>query len=435
VRIYGIPDIELEEIIMSNAKHLTRDDRVAIEEGLSLGLSKSQIANRIDKDKSTVGKEIKAHRIMVKSNKLSLDCADYKKCPYGRQCPSDCDLYVPFACARRDRKPGACNGCPDWHRCRHIKYKYSADLAQKEYEYTLRDSREGVDLTAQEASVLAGLLKDGLSRGLSIAQILTEHTEIKQCEKTIYTYIEDGILKAFNVSAMDLRKQVSRKRRMSEKDKVKYKKRKDRKYLIGRTYTDFEDYMKDHPDAHAVEMDTVYNDVTNGPFIQTFFFRSYKLLIALYHEEKTAAAMAHGVAVLKDILGEELFLHECEVLLTDRGSEFVSADTYEKLGTHIFYCDPMASWQKPFVENSHHYVRYFFQKEKNMRAIGLTGQQPLNLAISHILSSTRESLDGKRPVDIVKFLSPLLWERMKKFGLKEIPYSDLNLSPTLFIKK
>ena len=145
--------------------------------------------------------------------------------------------------------------------------------------------------------------------------------------------------------------------------------------------------------------------------------------------------MAHGVAVLKDILGEELFLHECEVLLTDRGSEFVSADTYEKLVTHIFYCDPMASWQKPFVENSHHYVRYFFQKEKNMRAIGLTGQQPLNLAISHILSSARESLDGKRPVDIVKFLSPLLWERMKKFGLKEIPYSDLNLSPTLFIKK
>jgi IS30 family transposase len=55
--MYGIPDIELEEIIMSNAKHLTRDDRVAIEKGLSLGLSKSQIAHRIDKDKSTVGNE------------------------------------------------------------------------------------------------------------------------------------------------------------------------------------------------------------------------------------------------------------------------------------------------------------------------------------------------------------------------------------------
>jgi IS30 family transposase len=105
--MYGIPDIELAEIIMSNAKHLTRDDRVAIEEGLTLGLSKSQIAHRIDKDKSTVGKEIKAHRITVKSNKLSLDCASYKKCPYGRKCSSECDLYVPFTCPRRDRKPGA----------------------------------------------------------------------------------------------------------------------------------------------------------------------------------------------------------------------------------------------------------------------------------------------------------------------------------------
>jgi hypothetical protein len=70
-----------------------------------------------------------------------------------------------------------------------------------------------------------------------------------------------------------------------------------------------------------------------------------------------------------------------------------------------------------------------------MRDIGLTGQQPLNLAISHILSSTRDSLDGKRPVDIVKFLSPSLWEQMKKFGLEEIPYCDLNLSPSLFLKK
>jgi IS30 family transposase len=431
----GIPDMELEEFIMSNAKHLTRDNRISIEEGLSIGLSKSQIACSIEKDKSTVGKEIKTHRILKKGTSLSMDCADYRKCPYGRQCSSECDLYVPFTCTRRDRKPGVCNGCQNWIRCHHIKYKYSADLAQKNYEYTLKDSREGVDLTTQEASSLACLLKDGLSRGLSIAQVRTEHTEIRQCGKTIYTYIEDGDLKTFNVSAMDLRKQPGRKRRMSEKDKVKYKKRKDRKYLIGRTYSDFQDYMNNHPNAHTVEMDTVYNDVTNGPFIQTFFFRSYKLLIAIYQEEKTAVAMTDGVSTLKDILGEELFLHECEVLLTDRGTEFVSADTYEKLGCHIFYCDPMASWQKPSIENSHHYIRYIFPKEKNMRDIGLTGQQPLNLAISHILSSTRDSLDGKRPVDIVKFLSPSLWEQMKKFGLEEIPYCDLNLSPSLFLKK
>jgi hypothetical protein len=30
VRMSGIPDMELEEIIMSNAKHLTRDNRISI---------------------------------------------------------------------------------------------------------------------------------------------------------------------------------------------------------------------------------------------------------------------------------------------------------------------------------------------------------------------------------------------------------------------
>nr|WP_191384291.1 helix-turn-helix domain-containing protein [uncultured Lachnoclostridium sp.] len=46
---------------MSN-KHLTYDDRLTIQAGLQQGLKIAQIAKSIGKDRSTVGREIKAHR-------------------------------------------------------------------------------------------------------------------------------------------------------------------------------------------------------------------------------------------------------------------------------------------------------------------------------------------------------------------------------------
>ena len=42
------------------------------------------------KDKSTVGKEIRLHRTLRYKCPLPLECAVYKKCPYGRSCTSDC---------------------------------------------------------------------------------------------------------------------------------------------------------------------------------------------------------------------------------------------------------------------------------------------------------------------------------------------------------
>ncbi len=44
--------------------HLTLSERQIIETGISKGASKKSIADTIGKDKSTIGKEIKNHRII-----------------------------------------------------------------------------------------------------------------------------------------------------------------------------------------------------------------------------------------------------------------------------------------------------------------------------------------------------------------------------------
>ena len=38
-------------------------------------------------------------------------------------------------------------------------------------------------------------------------------------------------------------------------------------------YEDYLDFVKANPSLITTEMDTVYNDITNGPFIQTFNWR------------------------------------------------------------------------------------------------------------------------------------------------------------------
>lgn len=65
-------------------KHLTLEERRIILHGIEAGSKKSAIAETIGKDKSTIGKEIKAHRVLKHKCHMPLECANYKKCVFGR---------------------------------------------------------------------------------------------------------------------------------------------------------------------------------------------------------------------------------------------------------------------------------------------------------------------------------------------------------------
>ena len=80
--------------------HLTLEERRIILKGITNGSTKTAIAQTIGKDKSTIGKEIKAHRVLVKKCPLPLECSAYKKCLFDRQCSPDCPDYLPFRCSR-----------------------------------------------------------------------------------------------------------------------------------------------------------------------------------------------------------------------------------------------------------------------------------------------------------------------------------------------
>lgn len=422
--------------MLTKNSHMSYSDRQIIETGIENGSTKQAIATTLGKDKSTIGKEIKLHRVLAYKCNLPLECANYKRCKHERYCTLNCIDYVPFKCTRRDKSPGACNGCGNYRSCRYDKYRYSALDAQHDYQMTLTSSRQGVNATVNDIKQLGELLLPLLKKGQSIYSILQSHREIKLSEKTIYNYIENGVFQdvGVSISPIDLKRVVRRK--MSKQKRNTYKPRKDNRYLTGRKYADFLIYMEKNPNAKVVEMDTVYNDVSNGPFLQTFKFREYDLLICIYQTVKDSLHMLDGILLLEKILGKEMFEKEVEVILTDRGSEFVLAEEAEiredgTRRTRMFYCDSMASWQKGSLENVHLLVREICPKGCDLHALGLTSQEKANLISIHINSYPKEKLHGRSSIQLLHFYNEEMAKKLYDFGITEIPPDEVILKPYL----
>lgn len=242
--------------------HLSLEDRKKIQEGLENQLSRTEIARNINKDISTVAKEIKNRRKLKPRNPFNnpITCTKFKEC---RICHGKCSEYEEIKCLRRDRKVGVCNLCPKISNCRFDKYFYYAKQAHEDYLYTLKDSREGVNLTTKEMLNIVDIIKPLLKKGQSVYQILENHPEIKVCSKTLYMYIESGIFQDYGINNFSLRRQVSMRKRK------KLKKRKEPVNYEGRKYKDYLEFIQKNPTIPTTQMDTVYNQ-QEGPYIQTF---------------------------------------------------------------------------------------------------------------------------------------------------------------------
>ncbi len=431
--------------IQTNQKHMNQDNRVIIEKGLDASNTMSAIAEELGKDPTTIAKEIKKHRIFQEHNKfnesafrcaIAKDChkknvcstvlfckMECKRCP---KCHNFCSDYKPFDyhCPLTDKAPFVCNGCKKKSGCRLDKYYYRAVTAHREYRSVLVEARAGINIDEKSLTSLDATVSPLVQQGQSIYMILQNHPEITQCEKTLYNYIDSG---ALSVNNLDLPKKVKYKLRKAHNSQIE-----DTGIFEGRSYKDFETFIKEHPDTKITEMDTVVGCEGSHKILLTMHYCAPDFMMAFLLDSKEAICVENTFDIINKAIGTYLFCKTMPLVITDRGGEFKHPDALEcgidnVLRTNIYYCDPMASWQKPHCEKNHEYIRKICPQGKTTFD-GLT-QDDVNLMMSHINSACRESLGGLTPFALAKLMLPM--ELLKFFGLIEIPSDEVILTPAL----
>lgn len=438
----------MSKLIPGNQKHMTMDNRIVIEKALDAKHSLRSIAIDLGKDPTTIAKEIKKHRTFYEHNHfnehknkcaLSKDCKKKniceiyapickKLCKSCNYCNSRCSDFQPktYHCDRLDKAPFVCNGCERKTACRLDKAFYKAVTAHKQYKTVLIESRIGINISEGDLIHLDELVTPLIRQGQSPYMILQNHPEITICEKTLYNYIDSGALTAKN---LDLPKKVKYKVRNSTNTEPA-----DSAIFENRTYKDFQNLLKEYPDMPVTEMDTVIGCEGSHKVLLTFHFGCCSLMMAYLLDNKEAAAVKAVFDRIENAVGTYLFSKAFSVILTDRGGEFRNPDALECgknniIRTCIYYCDPMCSWQKPHCEKNHEYIRKICPKGTSFDNYT---QEDINLIMSHINSSARESLGGLSPMTLAGLMLPK--ELLACFGLTEIPADEIILTPDL-IKK
>ncbi len=425
-------------------KHLTLQDRYTIEEGLNHGYTLTRIAEEVGKDKSTISKEIRKHRI-GNSQKIGNvnDCMNRFQCPIQHLCKdcrvdrdccrcrkTDCRKVCPEyrsdSCRYTRRAPYVCNGCSMVYDCHRPHFYYRATSAWSSYVERLKASREGISLTGEQLYELDCLLTPLLKQGQSIAHIYAVHRDEIPCSvKTLYNYIDMGILTARNIDLPKKVKYKPRKRKRTEPE-IDYACRE------GRTYKDFLAYMEKNSEANVVELDTVHGARTKGSVMMTMLLRNTSLMLIFLMPDCTQASVKAVFDQLTDKLGMEEFRKCFPVILTDNGSEFKNPKSLEMTDngqerTRIFYCDPLASWQKAKLEKNHEYIRRVLAKGQSLE--GYT-QKDMTLLANHINSTARSSLNNRTPFELAELLNSE--KLLKVLGLKKIEHDKVVLTPQLF---
>ena len=430
---------------MAKNIHLSLSDRIIIEAGLRERRSFSAIAAELGKDPTTISKEVRAH---IKLNQaggynpcmIRKDCKHYGdlchpcKFTYGKSCHSCyrtkcfdvCQDFQPAQCSKLDKPPYVCNGCQQRQTCKLERHLYEAKFAQKEYEAIRSESRQGFAITPAELERIDQIISPLIKKGQSIHQICVNNAdEIMLDERTIYNYVDAGLLSVGNI---DLPRKVRYKVR-----KKKPPVRVDKQCHLGRTYEDFLEYTAANPDVPIVEIDSVEGR-KGGKVLLTVFFRNSNLMLAFLRDRNTARSVTEVFEWLDETLGHEQYCRLFPIILTDRGSEFTDPVSIEctKLGeirSRVFYCDPQRSDQKGGCEVTHEFIRRILPKGTSFDSLQ---QRDILLMMSHINSYTRKKLNNQSANRLFSFLYGETI--LPNLGIQDIPANDINLTPRLLKK-
>ena len=430
---------------MALHKHLSLEERSFIAKQLDNNASFKSIALELDRDCTTISKEIRNHKIFKKTGahgrafnncalrfhcdrrRLCTPCSSKRYCWSCKMCTSVCTDFVEETCSRLSRPPYVCNGCPDLKKCTLEKCFYQAAYADGEYHTMLREAREGISLSEAEVEHLDDILSPLIKKGQSLNHILANNRDsIMVSRSTIYRLIDYNVFTARNID-------LPRKVRYSKR-KVRAHAKVDKKCRIGRTYDDFRLFMQEHPHLPVTQLDSVEGK-KGGKVLLTIHFVKAEFMLAFLRDANDSRSVIDIFEKLYLELRPDRFSKLMPVLLADNGTEFsnpsaIEFDWQENQRTHVFYCDPSAPYQKGSAERNHELIRCFLPKGTPLDSYT---QDDISIMMDHINSYCRESLGNKTPYEMMAFLYGEYI--LDLLGCHKIAPNEVTMNPSVFRAK
>ncbi len=302
----------MEQIKYSPKKHHLRPrERAIIELLLKEKVSLSEIARRLNRDRSVISREIKRNSVVQLDSEL-----------------------------REHRQ-------------------YFADAADRQYEE--RRARTGCKLKLFKALEIIEyaeekIIQEKWSPDAAIGRAKLEHPEwISISTKTFYNYIDFGLVK---VKPIDLQLKV----------RLRPKKRRivKRKKKLGRSIAERPKEINDRQELGHWEIDTVVGKREKSSVLLTLTERVTGLEIIRKMTGKSPEDLIPALNAIKMQLGGD-FNRIFKSATCDNGTEFSNGTAIEKaLGVSVYYANPYSSFERGTNENHNGIIRRFIPKGKSI---------------------------------------------------------------------
>lgn len=294
-------------------KHLTKEKRAQIEILLKHGVPKTQIAKEIGISRSTLYNELARGSVEQLDTNLQI----YKK--------------------------------------------YFYDVGQRVYENNRKNSRPPLKLIkafefikyAEQKMLKEKLSPDSICGRANIDKNFKERV----CTKTLYNYIDQGLLAVKNIDLL------LRVKRNTKKERIKKNLR-----TFGTSIELRPDTINKREDFGHWEIDTVLGDAETSSAFLTIDERKSRKRHIIKIKAKTAEAVGVGINQLKSMYGEN-FAKIFKSVTSDNGSEFAKLNKQFSETTEVYYAHPYSSWERGTNEKQNSLIRRFFPKGTNLDKI------------------------------------------------------------------
>ena len=145
---------------------------------------------------------------------------------------------------------------------------------------------------------------------------------------------------------------------------------------------------------------------------------------------KTNVTVNLGIGLARE--GKKVALIDNDAQGSLTASLTLDEDGFLVYRTSLYYCDPMASWQKGCIEKNHEFIRYAVPKGKSLNPYT---QEDMTLLMNHINSVKRPGLGNKSPYELVEEDDEDFKALMSLLKMHLIPPDEVHLMPDLFVKK